>query len=266
MTISAVFAAVLAIGDQAGDLMDGGLFALMSVGGLLTLYRGFRRLRDYKMAVNTPVIPIRSTALGFVKVCGRAESNQLVEAPFSRKPCCFYMATVEKWHIETDDRGRNHEVGEELTTDLGGSSFFLSDDTGKIVIDASKILQHDLQVPQIFAKHVEVDFPNLVEYLKQHGCTTSGRFRVFEWAVLPGDEYVVVGNCAENPDTQTPADRYLVGPGDNVPFTISPPADKQGRMRFMAIALIVLGGVFSGVSLCALAKTAIGLMGNVPGR
>lgn len=238
----------------------------------------FRRYRNYKIFVDTPQIQIGSAALGLVMVRGKAESDQLEPAPFSQKPCCFYKTTIETW---SSGRDEEHSGGwQEFRTDLGGSKFSLADGTGKIMIETQEISAYDINVEQTFEKVVDEPFAPLIEYFEmldarreRHSYHPS-QCRLLEWAVLPGEEYKVIGYRIENPDPQAaPADRYLVGAGENMPFAIFSEAGEAELMRSYAKtsvtvgAVVIVASMFLGCLALAIAMVAAGiskLEGRIP--
>src|SRR5579863_2190482 len=81
-------------------------------GGVGSFFRGFRIYREYLLLQSTPQTPIRSIAMGLVRIHGKAVGEQLVNSPVSHSPCCFYQVRIEKWQDE-GDRGRWLHYGSE---------------------------------------------------------------------------------------------------------------------------------------------------------
>lgn len=70
-------------------------------------------------------------------------------------------------------------------------------------------------------------------------------YGITEWCVLPGVEYLVIGDCIENPDSRGLEDRNLVCARKGVPFVIS--RDYKGdahyqQMHAGVVATIIIGG------------------------
>ena len=81
----------------------------------------------------------------------------------------------------------------------------------------------------------------------------SGRYRLREYVIVPGQEYSVTGSCTENPDCQGSHDRNLICQGTNEKtFLISArtDADEDQSLRRRSMKM-VLGG--AGLSLACLA-------------
>ena len=131
----------------------GGL--LLGIGaGLLVFYRGFRQFREYKLVSDTPRINIRSVPMGFVHVRGKAEPSRLLTSPVSKTPCCFYRVEIDHWKQE--DRGGSWK---HWCTDADGYRFYLSDGTGRILVDAHAA-EYDL--PQVIERKVNSESRSLV--------------------------------------------------------------------------------------------------------
>jgi hypothetical protein len=81
----------------------------------------------------------------------------------------------------------------------------------------------------------------------------SGRYRLREYVIVPGQEYSVTGSCTENPECQHSHDRNLICRGTNEKtFLISAKTDAEedGSLRKRSLKM-VLGG--AGLALACLA-------------
>ncbi|HEX5410612.1 MAG TPA: hypothetical protein VFZ27_01995 [Terriglobia bacterium] len=113
---------------------DLALYAAMGFGfGLYTFYKGFRQYRNYLLIADTPEIPIRSVPMGFVQVYGKAQGDKTMPSPVSHTPCLAYKVVIERWKSDSDGRGGHWS---HHRTDLDGVSFYLTDATGKVLVDA----------------------------------------------------------------------------------------------------------------------------------
>src|SRR5579875_195378 len=110
--------------------------------GLYTFYKGFRQFRNYLLIADTPEIPIRSIPMGFVQVHGKAQGEKTVQSPLTHTPCFLYKVDIERWKTESDGRGGHWT---HHRTDVDGTSFYLTDATGKVLIDARGA---ELDLPQ----------------------------------------------------------------------------------------------------------------------
>ena len=115
---------------------EGNLYGFLSIGfavGLYFFFKGFRVFREYRVLEDTPLVPLRSVAMGLVHVHGRATADHYVTSPVTRTPCCFYKVEIEKW--KTGERG---EKWEHYCTDEDGVWFYLDDNSGRVLVDARK--------------------------------------------------------------------------------------------------------------------------------
>jgi hypothetical protein len=112
-----------------GNLDIGLLVGLF--GGVGSFFRGFRAYREYLLLQGTPLIPIRSMAVGLVRIHGKAASGRLVTSPISHTPCCFYQVSIEK----SKDEGENGKWSH-YGTEADGVRFYLEDSSGRALVDA----------------------------------------------------------------------------------------------------------------------------------
>ena len=100
--------------------------------GLFGFFRGFRIYRKYRVLEDTPEVPIRSVAMGLVRVHGKALGEQQILSPITRTPSFFYQVVVEKW--ETNSKGGGS--WRHYVTDADGVNFYLEDANGRVAVDA----------------------------------------------------------------------------------------------------------------------------------
>ena len=109
-------------------------YAVLGFGlGLYIFYKGFRQFRNYLLIADTPEIPIRSVPMGFVQIHGTAEGEKTVPSPVSHTTCFAYKVVIERWKTNSDGRGGQWS---HHRTDMDGVSFYLTDATGKVLVDA----------------------------------------------------------------------------------------------------------------------------------
>jgi hypothetical protein len=109
-------------------------YAVLGFGfGLYTFYKGFRRYRNYLLIADTPEIPIRSVPMGFVQVYGKAQGEKTIPSPVSHTPSFAYKVVIERWKTDSDGRGGHWS---HHRTDVDGVGFYLTDGTGKVLVDA----------------------------------------------------------------------------------------------------------------------------------
>lgn len=232
--------------------------------GIWIFVRGLIMHRQYKILRDMPELAIGGLSQGAVKVRGKAESPQLVLAPFSNQPCCFRKARIEYWHSAPND-GKQTTIPsgwKHVRTDMEGSGFFLADGTGWVLVDAPAMSAPDFDVQITYQEEVPSDYAPLVHYteeLERKGevVLTGGdvAYRLTEWAVLPGAEYVVVGNCIENRDGQKGAERVLISKDGGYPFAIFSGGADIEALRKQARACVIFG-IFLSIC-CAVLEVAI---------
>ena len=315
-----------------------GALILGTFAGLWTFFKGFRVFREYKVVVDTPRTNIRSISMGLVHIGGSAQVDSPVPSPVSRTPCCFYKVEIDHWKSEGKSRGWAH-----LRTDVGGSKFFVADQTGKVLVDAHSaefdvplscerevdsahprsaapsasdtellefvtysgvhrvagVMEHFLEkkgplddprqeatrqsllgiaqavpnllqgggVPIELVEKMAAQFPvkdaaqeekrqevlrrfqqmakgGMVDLPMHQGSAASGRYRLKEYLVVPGQQYTITATCLENPGATAAGDHNLITKGSHeATFLISSKSDRgtQGDLRRRALAM-VLGG------------------------
>jgi len=100
-------------------------------GGLFLFFKGFRTYREYLRVQGTPGIPIRSIAMGLVRIHGKPTSEHLLNSPISHTPCCFYKVEIEKWKDEGESGTWLHYGSE-----ANGVRFYLEDSSARVLVDA----------------------------------------------------------------------------------------------------------------------------------
>ena len=100
------------------------------VGGISSFFRGFRSYRKFLLLEDTPTTPIRSIAMGLVRIHGKVTADHTIESPITRSACCAYQVHIERWKDE-EDSGRWLHYG----ADTNGVSFRLQDDSGRVLVD-----------------------------------------------------------------------------------------------------------------------------------
>ncbi len=109
-----------------------GYAALGFAGGIYIFFKGFREFRKYRLLADTPEIPIRSIPMGFVEIHGKALGEQPMPSPVSHTPCFGYKVVIEEWKTSSRNRAGGWE---HFRTDVDGKSFYLSDGSGKVLVN-----------------------------------------------------------------------------------------------------------------------------------
>lgn len=331
----------------------GGLF-IGFILGLWSFFKGFKVMREYKVLQDTPRMPIRSVPMGFVHIRGKAESGEVLSSPISHTPCCFYKVEIDEWKSS----GQSHEW-KHCCTDMNGYRFHLTDDTGKILIDAHSA-EYDLPLvtTRVVSSHASIpaaadqELLKYVSYARMHSMTdrmgqwvdkrleksspvdnpavqerrdafralftgipasaqgggppiaalqklaslsgplkdpekeekrqmflqrlqmaesasglglldglmhnndaASGRFQLREYAVVPGQEYLISGSCVENTGDNRDQERCFIGKGQNEPtFVISTKTDAEIHHALEKRALLM---IFGGAGVALVCATAL---------
>jgi hypothetical protein len=120
--------------------LDFGL-AVGFFGGIVAFFQGFRAYSKSRLLQDTPDTPIRSIAMGFVRIHGKAKSDQLVTSPVTHTPCCYYAVEIRKWERRTDSGSDSYGADEErglwshYGAEAGGGWFYLEDSTGRVLVN-----------------------------------------------------------------------------------------------------------------------------------
>jgi hypothetical protein len=99
--------------------------------GLYWFFKGFATFREYKVIADTPLVPIRSVAMGRVQIHGKAIGEKTLRSPVSNQPCFLYKVDIDRFLSGREGRGR----WAPYLTDGGSVKFYLEDDTGKVLVD-----------------------------------------------------------------------------------------------------------------------------------
>jgi hypothetical protein len=113
--------------------LDIGLLVGMFV-GVVFFFRGFRAYREYLLLQGTSEIPIRSMAMGLVRIHGKAAGDQLLTSPISHTPCCVYQVHIEKWRDEDENIHRS-AAWLHYGSEAEGAPFYLEDSTGRVLVN-----------------------------------------------------------------------------------------------------------------------------------
>ena len=93
----------------------------------------------------------------------------------------------------------------------------------------------------------------LLQQMMNRESPASGRFRLQEYVVTPGQEYLISGTCVENSDPAcAPGDRSMIAKGQNEPtFLISTKTDAQVHRAFEKRSLLMIFGGAAAAIGCA---------------
>jgi hypothetical protein len=93
----------------------------------------------------------------------------------------------------------------------------------------------------------------ILDQFMQQSAPASGRFRLQEYVVTPGQEYQISGSCVENTDSNAASgDRSMIARGHNEPtFLISTKSDAQVHHSFEKRSLLMIFGGAAAAIVCA---------------
>jgi len=102
--------------------------------GAVLFFLGFRAYRKYRLLRDTPLVPVRSVAMGLAHVRGKLTGDGPLTSPLTQQPCFYYSVAVQKWVGKSKERGSEWEsVGGETECRM----FYVDDGTGKALVDPS---------------------------------------------------------------------------------------------------------------------------------
>ena len=226
---------------------------------------------------DTPIIPIRSVAMGLTQVHGHAGGDTPFPSPVRGLPCYAFHVRIERYDKQN---GWQH-----YRTDQNGKRFYLSDDSGRIHVDP---LKADFDLP-VTGRRVVGDVPmsfslgrmlgwgrredmsdvslsaktdeELLEYAAA-SYDYSNSYRFTERCVEPDEEYDVLGTCIENPRPEDDNDRNLITKGehDHTFLISSRSAEQLKQDAGWRSTLMVIGGAALTVFCAALFMARLGLL------
>lgn len=200
--------------------------------GLVLFFRGLRIFHKGLVVSDTPIIPIRSIAMGIAQVHGRADGSEPFPSPISGTPCYAFRVKIDRY---VRRQGWRHH-----RTNQNGKRFYIADDSGRILVDPREA---ELDVPQNCRRQIGtsgMDFSlmnairplpvdasdgsdlsvnaktdnQLLEYVGV-GYDCMDGFRFTEYCIKPEHEYDVLGTCVENLRPNGDGDRNLITKGTN---------------------------------------------------
>lgn len=245
--------------------------------GLLLFYRGLRTFRRGLMVADTPMIPIRSVAMGLTQIHGHAGGDTPFPSPVSGTPCYAFRIKIDRY-------GRNG--WQHHRTDQNGKRFYLTDESGRIHVDPVKA---DFDVPVHCRRMVGASsssiFPALLDFFRPAPTDASddslqsrtddelleyagvgygyqNALRFVEYCIRPDHEYDVLGTCIENPRPEDDYDRNLITKGnhDGTFLISSRSVEELKQGAGWRSTMVVMGGAALAVFCAALFMARHGLL------
>ena len=151
-----------------------------ATGGLVVFY-GFGRLREKRLMDNIPASKVRSVAMGFAEISGRAQEKLPLVSPITGFPSVYYRYLIEEERSGSRNRGRW------VTIDSGQSTqpFYLKDETGQILVDP---------------REAETVLRQTFRSVRRGEGWLGRRQRLTEWSITPGQKIFVVGTVGKTTD------------------------------------------------------------------
>lgn len=232
---------------------------LVGVGSFL-FFRGLKYLRIAGRAADTPPSKIRSVAIGFAELNGKAKMNQALTAPFSGRPCVYYHGEIERY--ETVHTGKSSTTtwvmkwrGEK------SEPFSITDGTGTIALKTEQAefncapdKRWYLRPGSSFTmrrwnykagKLSDIE-PDAYEISPTEGGSRRvGGYRFTERIIAPDEQVYVLGTVKREDDVFVGLDRA------HGPFVISDrkEADLLKQMRLSGTGMLVFGVVFAVIAV-----------------
>ena len=150
---------------------------------------------------NTPTSKIRSLAMGFVEVYGKAIKSQYsFKSPFTNSDCVYYRYSIEEYRKQ----GKSSKwvmIKQDSKLDY----FYLQDDTGMVLVDTNGA-EIDIPADYEFETGIGRQIPSPISnFLKTENIDSKGFFgfnkklRFREYYIAPNDMLYVMGTADDNP-------------------------------------------------------------------
>jgi hypothetical protein len=120
---------MLAMLARSGGNSTLGIILFFAVGALL-FFLGFWSYRRYRLLADTPIIPVRSIAMGLTHAHGKATGDDRLTGPLTGAPCFYYWVRVEKF-----TQGK-HGGWTPVSNEMDRRPFYLDDGTAKVLVNA----------------------------------------------------------------------------------------------------------------------------------
>lgn len=108
------------------------LSAIGLILGLFWFLKGFVIFWKYRVVADTPLVPIRSIAMGLVQIRGKAVGERTLLSPVTHFPCLLYKVDIERWAGGLRSGSGNWSP---YLRDVAWADFCLEDETGRVPVD-----------------------------------------------------------------------------------------------------------------------------------
>ena len=199
----------------------------LSIDGLKKVTK-IRRIRDLQTS------KIRSIAMGLVEIRGKVVPTKTFKS-ILKNECIFYEWIVEQKKIIEHEDGSTTVTYKTKYRGSKGHSFYVQDETGKVLVDAQGAELHVRESSKETAEaRFSQEFPDLADFGIRDSSKKlmAGKFlivgegggkiyRLRERFITAGDELYVVGTAGDNPSVeeatgQANVDDIMIQKGNDV--------------------------------------------------
>jgi hypothetical protein len=122
-------ALLLVVLASSGGNSPLGIILLFALGAFL-FYWGFQSYRRYRILADTPIMPIRSMAMGLTRARGKATGDDRLTSPLTGAVCFYYWVRVEKF------KQGKHAGWVPVSNEMDRRPFYLDDGTARVLVNA----------------------------------------------------------------------------------------------------------------------------------
>jgi len=121
---------------QSDPAVVGIAVAVLATGSAYCSWRTWRHVSNIRLIEDTPTCKIRSAPQGYVELegLGKLMDGPPIIAKLSGLPCVWYRYKIEQ-QVKTHYKGHTQTRWEVIEKDESTETFWLQDDTGRVVID-----------------------------------------------------------------------------------------------------------------------------------
>jgi hypothetical protein len=122
--------------SQSDPVEVGIVVAVLAAGCGYCSWRTWRHVSHIRLIEDTPTAKIRSAPQGYVELegVGKLMDGPPIIAKLSGLPCVWYRYKIEQ-QVKTHYKGQTHTRWEVIEKDESTETFWLEDETGRVVID-----------------------------------------------------------------------------------------------------------------------------------
>jgi hypothetical protein len=120
---------VIAVFAKSGGNSTLGIILLFALGAFL-FFQGLQSYRRYRVLADTPIMPLRSMAMGLTHARGKATGANRLSSPLTGAPCFYYWVRVEKF------KQGKHAGWVPVSNEMDRRAFYLDDGTAKVLVNA----------------------------------------------------------------------------------------------------------------------------------